>query len=199
MVSVKGRKKSEIFVVASIVLMLAVSGCLPVRHTPLVTGITLKPGRYLTSYYQAPDFNPAATSFQLEPFVVDKITGTAPQTFLPLFQQEVAQALEANGLKLTDTDSTCRLSGTIRRLRVSGLGLRFLLGRISAHLEVAGAIIQGDQTLAAFEDRLSLSSPLNPGPPAPKEVEIILRRVAREFAHHLLTEMLLPPARADSG
>jgi hypothetical protein len=41
-----------------------------------------------------------------------------------------------------------------------------------------------------------MSSPVNPGPPAPKEDELLLRQAARTFASHLLNEMLLywPPA-----
>jgi len=36
-----------------------------------------------------------------------------------------------------------------------------------------------------------VSSPVNPGPAAPKENELLLRQAARTFAVHLLNELLL--------
>jgi hypothetical protein len=83
------------------------------------------------------------------------------------------------------------VSGVIQFVAVRGGLIRFLRGKIDANLVVSGAIIRQGGTLFAFQDRISLSSPVNPGPPAPKEDELLLRQAARIFAVHLLNELLL--------
>ena len=79
----------------------------------------------------------------------------------------------------------------MQQVEIRGAPLRLLLGKITAQLTVSGAITRGNETLFAFQDRFSLSSPLNPGPPAPKERELLLHQAARTLAAHLLNELLL--------
>ncbi|MFA5111732.1 MAG: hypothetical protein WC443_10030, partial [Desulfobaccales bacterium] len=88
------------------------------------------------------------------------------------------------------------VGGVIQFVAIRGAFIRFLTGKIDADLVVSGAITRGDTTLFAFQDRFSVASPIKPGPPAPKEDELLLRLAARTFAGHLLNEMLLywPPA-----
>jgi hypothetical protein len=172
-------------------LMVGGSSCV---HRPLpapVSGVTLQPGRYLEDYYRAPGFEADQVIYTLEPFAVEEAQGTDPGTFRDLLQTEMARAWEANGLKLQGPKGACRISGTIWRVRIKGEHLRFLTGRISVQLEVSGAITRGNETLFAFSDRIEVSSPVNPGPPAPKERELLLRQATREFLNHLLTELLL--------
>jgi hypothetical protein len=78
-----------------------------------------------------------------------------------------------------------------------GAALRFFRGKIDADLVVSGAITRGGDTLFAFQDRFRLSSPVNPGPPAPKEDDLLLRQAAQTFATHLLNELLLYGLPAD--
>jgi len=172
-------------------VMILLGGC---AHQPLpspVSGVTLQPGRYLEGYYRAPGFAADQVTYVLEPFVVEEGQGIAPGTFRDLLQTELAQAWEANGLKLQGPKGVCRVSGTVWRVRVKGEHFRFLTGQISAQLEISGAITRGDETLFAFSDRVKVNSPVNPGPPAPKERELLLRQAVRAFLNHLLTELLL--------
>jgi hypothetical protein len=165
-------------------------GCAP--RLPLATppGVVLEPGRYLTAYYRAQDFSPAQATYVLKPFPVEMAQGFSAATFQSLFMQELTQAWRANGLKLS-TQGDSVLSGVIQWVAIRGAAFRFLRGKVDAELEVSGAITRGSDILFAFQDRISLSSPLNPGPPAPKENELLLRQAAQTFASHLLNELLL--------
>ena len=109
--------------------------------------------------------------------------------------EELTLAWRANGLKVLPQGDTV-VSGVVQYVAVRGRAFRFLTGKIDADLVVSGAITRGGATLFACQDRISLSSPVNPGPPPPKETELLLRLAARTFAVHLLNEMLLywPPA-----
>ncbi|MHB8066689.1 MAG: hypothetical protein ACYDIC_02180 [Desulfobaccales bacterium] len=172
-------------------LMVGGSSCV---HRPLpapVSGVTLQPGRYLEDYYRAPGFAADRVAYTLEPLIVEEAQGIDPATFRDLLQAEMSRAWEANGLKLQSTPSACRVSGTVWRVRVKGETFRFFTGKISAQLEISGAITRGDETLFAFSDRVEVSSPVNPGPPAPKERELLLRQTVQAFLNHLLTELLL--------
>jgi hypothetical protein len=163
-------------------------------HRPLpapVSGVTLQPGRYLEDYYRAPDFAAGQAAYILEPFAVEAAQGLEPGAFRDLLQTEMTQAWEANGLKLQSSPGACRVSGTIWRVRLKGEHLRFFTGKISLQMEVSGAITREGKTLFAFADRIEVSSPVNPGPPAPKEQELLLRQATRAFLQHLLTELLL--------
>lgn len=169
-------------------------GCVP-RVSPAVpAGVTLQPGRYLTAYYRAPDFTPAQATYALTPFSVETAQGFPADTFQTLFMEELTQAWQANGLRVAPQEDTV-LSGVIQYVAIRGTTFRFIRGKIDADLIVSGAITRGDNTLFACQDRITLSSPVNPGPAAPKEAELLLRMAARTFANHLLNEMLLywPP------
>jgi hypothetical protein len=122
--------------------------------------------------------------------------GFPADAFQSLFMQELTRAWRANGLKLSGQGETV-LAGVVQSVALRGAALRFFRGKIDADLVVSGVITRGDDTLFAFQDRLRLSSPVNPGPPAPKEDELLLRQAARTFASRLLNELLLYWAPAD--
>ena len=170
--------------------MMLLWGCAS-RMTPILMGdLTLQPGRYLTASYRAPDFPANRTAYALEPFTVPTAQGVDPEAFQAQLQTELSRAFQANGLKI-DPGSDTVLSGTVSRLTIRGASLRFIFGKITAELTVEGRVIRGAETLFAFQDRISVTSPLNPGPPAPKEKELLLNQAARIFASHLLNELLL--------
>jgi hypothetical protein len=172
-------------------------GCVPRLPPVTPAGVTLQPGRYLTGYYRAPDFTPAQAIYALTPFPVESAQGVPAETFQSLFMQELTQAWQANGLKTSPQGDTV-VSGVVQFVALRGALFRLIRGRLDANLVVSGAITREGDTLFAFQDRISLSSPVNPGPPAPKEDELLLRQAARTFAVHLLNELLLywPPAEA---
>jgi len=170
--------------------MMLIWGCAP-RMTPILAGdLTLQPGRYLTASYRAPDFAANRTAYALEPFTIPAAQGLDPEAFPAQLQAELSRAFQANGLKI-DPDSDTVLSGTVSRLTIRGAPLRFIFGKITVELTVEGRVTRGAETLFAFQDRISLTSPLNPGPSAPKEKELLLNQAARTFAFHLLNELLL--------
>jgi hypothetical protein len=182
----------------SLVLVLCLvgqGGCAPRLAPATPPGVALEPGRYLTAYYRAPDFTPAQTTYVLTSFKVSTAQGVAADAFQTLFMEELTQAWRANGLKLSDQGDTV-VDGVVQFVAIRGAALRFIRGKIDAELVVSGAITRGGDTLFACQDRITISSPVNPGPPAPKERELLMRQAARTFAIHLLNEMLLywPPA-----
>lgn len=170
--------------------MIGVWGCAPRISPTLSSGLALEPGRYVTYSYRAPDFDPLRTAYALEPFSVAAAQEVAPETFQAQVQEELSRALRANGLKLNPGSDTV-LRGTVQQVKIRGTSLRFIFGKITAYVTVEGAISRGDETLFAFQDCLRLSSPVNPGPPAPKERELLLNQAARTLAAHLLNELLL--------
>ncbi len=172
-------------------LMVGGSSCARRPLPAPVSGVTLQPGRYLEDCYRAPGFAADQVAYALEPFTVEGAQGVDPATFRDLLQGEMTRAWEANGLKLQSTPTACRVSGTVWRVRFQGETFRFFTGRISAQIEVSGVITRGDETLFAFSDRVEVSSPVNPGAPAPKEHELLLRQTVQAFLNHLLTELLL--------
>ena len=177
----------------SLVLALAMVclwGCVTRPAPTLPAGIALQPGRYLTSSYRAPDFDPGQTAYNLEPFTVESSQGVAPEAFQSQFQEELVRAMQANGLKL-DPASATTMRGTVQQVEVRGAAFRFITGQITAYLTVQGVISRGDETLFAFQERLRLPSPVKPGPAAPKEQELLLNQAARTFAVHLMNELLL--------
>lgn len=181
-------KKSLSWGLLALVLTLS-GGCLPRPLPALPAGLTLQPGRYLSESYRASGFVADQVTYTLAPFTVAQAQNIAADTFQSLLQAELARAWEANGLKVAPRGDVV-LAGTVQLVRVNK-GLRFLVGRISADLLVSGAITRGEQILFAFQDRIHLASPVNPGPPAPKENELLLQQVIRNFSDHLLTELLL--------
>jgi len=172
-------------------------GCAP-QPAPTIDGITLQPGSYVTASYRAPGWSAARTAYALSPFTVENARGVAPETFQALLQEEISRALQANGLK-ADPHSDTVLRGTISRVEIQGESLRWLTGSITAALTVEGRISRGSEILFAFQDRIKLSSPVNPGAPAPKETELLLTQAARTCAAHLLNELLLTGAPPEAG
>lgn len=179
-------------------VLVLLGGCAAYRLPPPPAGVSLRPGKFVQEYFIAPDFAPAQVSYTLGPFTVEHSQGVTPENFAPLFQAELAKAWEANGLKLADKQPDCRLTVTIHRVTVSSGSLRFLRGKTSARLAASGTISRNGRILFAFRDRLSLASPVSPGPPAPKETELLLKQLSRELAHHLLNELLLHGLTADA-
>ncbi len=165
-------------------------GCVPRLPPAVPPGVVLRPGQYITAYYRAPDFHPTQATFVMQPFPVETAQGFPAATFKSLFMQELTRAWQANGLKLSPQGHTV-ITGVVQYVAVRGKAIRWLTGKIDANLVVSGAITRGADTLFAFQDRFCLSSPMNPGPPAPKEDELLMRQAARTFATHLLNEMLL--------
>jgi hypothetical protein len=174
--------------------VLAGVGCVPPRSfSPPPAGVVMQPGSYLTEYYVAPEFDPTQGACHLGPFTVEQTHGVAPDVFLPIFQAELTRAWEANGLKTAAQapESGCALTGVLNLVSIRGESLRFLQGSISGQLMVSGTITRAGRVVFAFRDRISEDSPVNPGPQAPKEKELLLRQICRSFAHRLLDELLL--------
>ncbi len=176
--------------------LVCLGGCAPRLAPATPEGVALSPGRYLTAYYRAADFNPAKGTYVLKPFSLETVQGVAPDIFQGFFMEELAQAWRANGLKVADQGDTT-LNGVVQYVAVRGAAWRFLRGKIDADLVVSATITRGGEVQFACQDRISLGSPVNPGPPAPKEDELLLRQAARTFATHLLNEMLLYWAPAE--
>lgn len=170
--------------------MVCLWGCVPRPAPTLPAGISLQPGRYLTASYRAPEFDPGRTAYKLEPFTVESAQGMDPGAFQAQFQDELARAMQANGLKL-DPASATSMRGTVQQVEIRGAAFRFVTGKITAYLTVQGVITRGDEILFAFQDRLRLASPVKPGAAAPKERELLLNQAARTVATHLMNELLL--------
>lgn len=170
--------------------MALLGGCAS-RLPPPPPGVRFVPGKYVQDYFFAPGFAPDKVSYALGPFKVEHSRGVTPEKFLPIFQAELARAWKANGLNVAGKKADCQVTATIHQVRVQGGGLRFLRGKISALLVISGTVTKDGQILFAFRDRLSLESPVNPGPPAPTEQELLLKKLSRDLAQRLLTELLL--------
>jgi hypothetical protein len=188
------RKRTSLGLILALCLV-SLWGCAPRLSPATPAGVELRPGRYLTAYYRAPDFAPAQAKYILTPFPVETAQGVAADNFQKLFMEELTEAWRANGLKLSPQGDT-EVNGVVQRVAVRGMAFRLIRGKIDAELVVSASLTRGGDTLFAGQDRISLSSPVNPGPPAPKEEELLLRQAARTFGVHLLNEMLLywPPA-----
>jgi len=189
--------------VTSVVAALAILGGCGPRLLPAppadLAGVPLQPGRYVQESSVAPDFNPEGVSYSLGAFTVAGADRAPVETFSKIFQDELARAWQAQGLKLAPGENACLVTGAIRDLSVTGTRVRWLTGRVHASLAISGAITRGGQVLFAFRDQVSVSSPLAPGPPAPREQELLLRQLARESIHHLLNELLLHGILEESG
>jgi len=183
-----------------ILLVALLPACAAVPQPVSLAGVPLKPGRYLQAYYFAPDFVPAKAAYELTPFTLEETRRVSRDVVLRVFQAELAKAWEANGLTVASPkEATCQVRGTVHLVSVQGASLRFFFGKISGQMDVSGTISRGEQVLLAFRDRVSVESPLSPGPAAPKETELLLQLLCREFAQRLLNEMLLHGLIPDSG
>jgi hypothetical protein len=182
-------KRTSLGLAAALALMV-IWGCAPKSAPTLAAGVALQPGRYLTSVYRAPDFQAARTVYALEDFPVQAAQGVEPEVFQARLQEELSRGFRANGLRL-DPQGGAVLRGAVQDVEIRGVKLRFLTGRITGYLTVEGTIARNGEILFAFQDRIGLSSPLNPGPAAPREKELLLDEAIRTFTIHLLNEMLL--------
>ena len=178
--------------------LIALGACGPRPLSATSTGLPFQPGRYVQESYFAPGFKPDEVSYALTAFTVAPGADVSAEAFLNIFQDELVRAWQAQGLKLGQGENVCRLTGTIQDLAVKGTRLRWLTGRQNASLTISGAISHSDQVLFAFRDQVSVSSPLAPGPAAPREQELLLRQLARETINHMLNELLLHGATVDS-
>jgi hypothetical protein len=191
--------RPQVAAVIGMWLVLSVAGgCASHRLPPPPAGLTFQPGNFVKEYFFAPGFAPAQVNYLLEPVIVEQTQGVAPETIADLFRAELTRAWQENGLKLSEKPPPCRLTLTIHQVSKRD-HLRFLRGKISAHLVASGTISRNGHTLFAFRDRLSLNSPVNPGPAAPKEAELLFQEISRELAHRLLNELLLHGMEADDG
>lgn len=162
--------------------------------------VPLQPGRYVKESYFAPDFQPDRMAYTLNAFPVTQADNVPEQEFQKIFQEELDRAWQDQGLKLASGSDAACVSGIIRRVSLRGARVRWLTGRLHASLTVAGTITRGSQVVFAFRDQVYMSSPVDPGRPAPREKDLLLRRLARETVHHLLNELLLHgPPTAESG
>ncbi len=170
--------------------MVVVGGCAPRLAPALPAGITLESGRYLEKDYCAPDFEPTRAAYLMEPFQVEISSGVPATTFQAILQEELTRGWQGNGLHLSPRGDTI-VSGTVQYVKVGGTSYRWLTGSIYGDLVVSGTITRAGQILFAFQDRIHLASPVKPGPPAPRETDLLLHDAARTFTVHLLNEMLL--------
>ncbi len=170
--------------------LMVIWGCAPKLAPTLPGGIALQPGQYVTASYRAPDFNASRAVYALGEFPVQTSQDVDPENFQALFQAELARSFQANGLKV-DPQSDTVLSGAVQQVAIRGTSLRFVIGKITAYLTVQGTVTRGEETLFAYQDRIKVYSPLNPGFAAPKEQELLLDQAARIAAAHLLNELLL--------
>jgi hypothetical protein len=185
--AMRGRNHTSLGLFLALVLFW---GCAPRIPPALPPGLALEPGRYLTACYRAPDFAPSQATYAIAPFTVGEVQGLPPATVQDLLQKELVRGWQANGLKLASPgDAT--LSGTMQLAAIRGTSVRFLTGKIGADLVVSGTISRADHILFAFQDRVHLTSPVSPGPPAPKEDELLMHQAVRTFVVHLLNELLL--------
>jgi hypothetical protein len=183
--------------VTSVLAALAILGACGPRR-PLPAGLPFQPGRYVKESYFAPNFKPDEVSYTFGASTVASADEAPTEEFLKIFQDELVRAWQAQGLKLGPGENACLLTGTIETLAVTGARLRWLTGRLHASLTISGAITRGDQVLFAFRDQVNVSSPLAPGPAAPREQELLLRSLSRESIHHILNELLLHGATGAS-
>jgi hypothetical protein len=184
-----------------VAVVVLVSGCAggPKPWAGAPAGVLWQPGRYVLSSFFAPDFKPEDVSYTLAAFPVEQADRAPAVAFEKIFQAELVRVWQAQGLKIGPGEQAVTLSGTIHHLSLRGVRVRWLTGRVHASLTISGAVTQGGKVVFAFRDQVHLSSPLAPGPTAPREQELLLARLAREAVHHILNELLLQGRNPESG
>lgn len=180
-----------------VALLPLVLGCLQ-RPVPAPGVVSLEPGRYVLKSFLAPGFSPAEHSYEAAPFPVQEAINVSARAFEELFFQELEDALAAQGLRMAGR-TPLKVSGIIHRLELKGSRMRWLTGRLHAKIILSGTVSRGETLLFAFFDEVSLSSPVAPGRASPLERDLLLRRLAREAAHHILNELLLQRMSSESG
>jgi hypothetical protein len=167
-------------------------GCAPAWHPAGLGDLALQPGRYLERYYRSPNLDPTAGEYQVEAFSLEQVQGLGQDQARTLFNEELLQAMAANGLKVSREKPRFVLTGRVDRLRVATPTWRFLSGRAQADLRVVGEIRQGQEVVFAFVDEVAINPPVNPQHRPPLETDLIARLVVRRFTTNLLNELLLP-------
>lgn len=165
--------------------------CAAQRQVPLGDP-SLGAGRYLTAYYRSPEFEVGPGRWRLPSWELGEISGLSRELAGQLLQDEIAAALADNGLLSQDHDGDFMLTGTVQRLRVASPFWRWLSGRGTVILEVRGELRRHQEVLFAFHDAVKISPPINPSHRPTSEPELLARLALRQFAVHLLNELLLP-------
>lgn len=176
--------------------LILLGGCASARQPTGLSSVDLQPGRYLSQYYRSPDLAALASSYQLEPFTVEQARGLSTATAATVFNDELARALAANGLRMNPEAPQLVVSGQVTRFAVASPAWRFLSGRGQAELHVVGEIRRGQEIVFAFADDVTISPFVNPRRQPPLEPDLIARQAARRFAVNLMNELLLPPGPA---
>ncbi|MBM4287074.1 MAG: hypothetical protein FJ135_02795 [Deltaproteobacteria bacterium] len=172
------------------------AGCAKAWQPSDFAGLELQPGRYLHNYYRSPGLDPAAAVYEVGPFAMERVAGLSQEQASRLFNEELVQAMEANGLRVRGEKPELIINGRVARFAVASPFWRFFSGRGHADLRVEGEVRQGQEVVFAFQDQVSIAPPVNPRHRPALEPELIARQAARRFAKNFLNELLLPP---DSG
>ncbi len=174
---------------------LSVWGC---ATTPLLPAAMpeWQPGRYVQYSHRSPDFDPTGLRYAVEPLPVDFSQGLSQAQASAIVQEELLQALQANGLKIAEAQPEAVLSGQVRRFQVASPAWRFFSGRGWARIEALVAIRQGQDIVFACQDQVTVNPAVNPRHRPPLERELLARQAARRLAANILNELLLFPPLA---
>jgi len=159
-------------------------------------GQSLEPGRYVQQVYRSPALQPAALDYTVAPLPVAFAQGISTQEAAAVFQEELVQALQANGLRVNGGSPDAVLSGQVARFTVAAPVWRFLSGRGQAEVQAGGEIRRGQEVLFAFQDRVKVNPLVNPRRQPALEPNLLARQAARRLAMNLVNELLLPPRQA---
>lgn len=159
-------------------------------------GQDLEPGRYLQQVYRSPELQPAAMGYTVAPLPVVLAQGISAQEAATVLQEELLQALQANGLRVNRGNPDAALSGQVERFTVAAPLWRFLSGRGQAQVRVRGEIRRGQEVLFAFQDEVTVNPAVNPRHKPALEPNLLARQAARRLAMNLVNELLLPPRQA---
>lgn len=113
-----------------------------------------------------------------------------------IVQEELRQALQANGLRVVDGQPEAVLSGQVHRFQVASPAWRFFSGRGWARLEAHVEIRQGQDIVFACQDQVTVNPAVNPRHRPTLEPELLARQAARRLAANILNELLLFPPLA---
>ncbi len=182
---------------ALVLAALALCACAGPRPG-LVQEAALQPGRYVQQVYRSPELQPAAVAYTIEPQPVALAQGISVQEAARVFQEELVQALQANGLRVNGGSQGAVWTGNVERFAVAAPFWRFLSGRGQAQVAARGEIRRGPELLFAFYDAVTVNPAVNPRHRPPLETDLLARQAARRLAANVLNELLLPP-RPEAG
>ncbi|MGQ9920057.1 MAG: hypothetical protein ACUVRZ_01880 [Desulfobacca sp.] len=163
-------------------------------------GQWLAPGRYVQQVYRSPALSAASLEYTVAPLPVSFARGIGPAEAASLTQEELLQALQANGLRVNQDSPEAILSGQVEHFTVAAPLWRFLAGRGQARVRLRGEIRRGQEVLFAFLDDVTVNPAVNPRHQPAQEPNLLARQAARRLAMNLVNELLLPPQpTADRG